>query len=174
MTPPWHGGGRGFDSPPVHLKHSLTVGVSFGLNSGVITTLGLIVGLYSRTQSRLAVIGGIITIAIADAFSDALGIHVSEESEGVHSPGEVWLSTFATFVTKFLVAMSFLLPVLFLPLGMAVLASALWGLILVAGFSAKLAAEQGSPGIVAEHILLAVLVVLATYYTGELIRASFG
>ncbi len=56
------------------MKESLNTGISFGLTSGVITTLGLIVGLHSGTHSKLAIIGGIITIAIADAFSDALGI----------------------------------------------------------------------------------------------------
>ena len=34
-------------------------GISFGLTSGVITTLGLIVGLRSGTGSRLALIRGI-------------------------------------------------------------------------------------------------------------------
>ena len=67
------------------MEHSFRVGMSFGLTSGIITTLGLIVGLHSGTHSKLAVIGGILTIAMADAFSDALGIHVSEESEATQS-----------------------------------------------------------------------------------------
>jgi len=49
------------------MKHQLKTGVSFGLTSGIITTLGLMVGLHSGTQSRIAVVGGILTIAIADA-----------------------------------------------------------------------------------------------------------
>ena len=62
------------------MKNSLKKGYSFGLTSGIITTLGLIVGLNSSTGSKLVVIGGIITIAIADAMSDALGMHISQES----------------------------------------------------------------------------------------------
>ena len=58
--------------------HSVTVGLSFGLTSGIITTLGLMVGLYSGTHSRLAVLGGILTIAIADSFSDALGYVIGQ------------------------------------------------------------------------------------------------
>ena len=58
------------------MKHSIKIGFSFGLTSGIITTLGLIVGLNSGTRSRLAVVGGVLTIAIADAFSDASGIHL--------------------------------------------------------------------------------------------------
>ena len=71
------------------MKHSIKTGFSFGLTSGIITTLGLMVGLQSGTHSQLAVIGGILTIAVADAFSDALGIHIAEESENKHSSKEI-------------------------------------------------------------------------------------
>ena len=68
-------------------------------------------------------IGGIATIAVADSLSDALGIHIAEEAEGVHTTTEIWISTGATFVTKFLVASTFLVPVLLLDLSNAVWAS---------------------------------------------------
>ena len=55
------------------MKEALTAGISFGLTSGVIKTMGLMVGLHSGTHSKLVVLGGILAIAIADAFSDALG-----------------------------------------------------------------------------------------------------
>ena len=47
-------------------------GVYFGATSGVITTVGLIAGLYAGTESVVAVLGGILVIAVADAMSDAL------------------------------------------------------------------------------------------------------
>lgn len=109
------------------MKHSVKTGFSFGLTSGIITTLGLMVGLHSGTHSQLAIIGGILTIAIADAFSDALGIHISEESRNAHRPTEIWEATLATFATKFIVALSFVVPVLLLPLTTAIVVSILWG-----------------------------------------------
>ena len=42
-------------------------GVYFGATSGVITTVGLIAGLYAGTESVVAVLGGIVVIAVADA-----------------------------------------------------------------------------------------------------------
>ena len=63
------------------MRLSFKTGFSFGLTSAIITTLGLMVGLESGTQSKIAVLGGILTIAVADAFSDSLGIHVSQESQ---------------------------------------------------------------------------------------------
>jgi len=63
------------------MKESLRTGISFGLTSVTITTLGLMIGLYSGTNSRGIVIGGILTIAIAHPLSDALGIHVYQVVE---------------------------------------------------------------------------------------------
>ena len=92
----------------VIMKLSIRKGFSFGLTSGIITTLGLIVGLHSSTHSAIVIIGGILVIAIADALSDALGIHISEESEKKHSTKEIWESTFATFLSKFVFALTFI------------------------------------------------------------------
>jgi len=72
------------------MRETLLKGVGFGLTSGVITTLGIIVGLYTGTHSKLAVLAGMIVLALADALSDAMGIHISEEAEGEHTAKEVW------------------------------------------------------------------------------------
>ena len=58
-------------------------GLFFGATSGVITTIGLITGLNAGTHSMAAVLGGIFVIAVADAMSDALGIHLAEEADPV-------------------------------------------------------------------------------------------
>jgi VIT1/CCC1 family predicted Fe2+/Mn2+ transporter len=157
------------------MNHSLKTGLSFGLTSGIITTLGLMVGLHSGTHSRLAVIGGILTIAIADAFSDALGIHVSEESENKHTTREIWESTLCTFISKFIFALTFLVPVLVLPLNTALAVSVVWGLSLLALFSFFIAKEQGEKPWkpIAEHLLIAVMVIVITHLVGEWISSIF-
>lgn len=155
--------------------HSIQVGLSFGLVSGVITSLGLVVGLAAGTESRLAVIGGIVTIAIADSFSDALGIHVSEEAENVHTQQEIWMATVATFLAKFLTSGSFLAPILLLELETAVWVSVAWGLAAVGGLSWVIARrEGGSPwGAVVEHVGVAVLVIVLTAGLGRWVSATF-
>ncbi|MEE8638416.1 MAG: VIT1/CCC1 transporter family protein [Candidatus Margulisiibacteriota bacterium] len=158
------------------LKHSLKTGFSFGLTSGIITTLGLMVGLHSGTHSKLAVVGGILTIAIADAFSDALGIHVSEESENKHTPREIWESTISTFLTKFIFALTFIVPVLLLKLSTAIVVSVLWGLSMLGIFSFSLAREQKvNPWrVIAEHLFIALVVITITHYVGEWVSSMFG
>ena len=116
-------------------NHSFKVGFSFGLTSGIITTLGLMVGLNSGTNSKLAVIGGVLTIAIADSFSDALGIHISEESENKHTTKEIWAAALSTFFSKFIFALTFIVPLLLCTLQTAILVSVGWGLSMLGIFS---------------------------------------
>ncbi len=151
------------------LKHSLKTGFSFGSTSGIITTLGLMVGLHSGTHSKIVVIGGILTIAIADAFSDALGIHISEESENKHTAKEIWESTIMTFFAKFLFALTFLVPVLIFPLTAAIIVSVIWGLFLISLFSFMMGKEQETNpwSIVGEHFLIAVIVIILTHFIGD-------
>ncbi len=150
------------------MKHSLKTGLSFGLSSGVITTLGLIIGLHASTNSRSVIVGAIIIMAISDAFSDAMGIHFSEESENKHCRREIWESTGATFLCKFIFAMSFLLPVLFLNLFSAIVVSIMWGVFLLTIFSFYLAKEQKvSPkGVILEHLVIILIVITLTHNVG--------
>ena len=159
----------------ISMKHSLKTGFSFGLTSGIITTLGLMVGLHAGTHSQLAVVGGILTIAIADAFSDALGIHISDESRNTHGPREIWESTLATFATKFIVALSFVVPVVALPLPAAIVVSIVWGVVLLASLSIHLANVQciSRWQVVMEHVLIAGVVILLTHYVGQWIAKTF-
>ncbi len=158
------------------MRHSLKTGFSFGLTSAIITTLGLMVGLHSGTHSRLAVIGGVLTVAVADAFSDALGIHIAEEAEDKHTHLEVWESTIATFVTKFFFAITFIIPVLLLALHAAIIVSVIWGLLLLGVLSVHIARSQNAPVIrvLAEHLTIAIILIITTHYTGEWISSTFG
>jgi len=90
---------------------SIKTGFGFGLTSGVITTLGMMLGLYSTTHSKIAIIAGILSIAVADAFSDSMGIHISQEVENHHSKKEVWEATVSTFLGKFIFSLMFILPI---------------------------------------------------------------
>ena len=151
------------------MKDSLRTGVSFGLTSAVITTLGLMVGLQSGTHSKIVVLAGILTIAIADAFSDALGIHVSEEAENKHTAKQIWAATISTFLAKFLFAMSFVLPVILFTLSTAIVVSLIWGLSILSLLSYIIAKTQNEPPwkIVAEHLLISIVVIGLTHWVGD-------
>jgi len=158
-----------------NIKRSIYTGLSFGLTSGTITTLGLMIGLYSGTNSRLAVLGGIFTIAIADALSDALGIHISEESENTNTKAEIWEATIATFFVKFFYALTFALPVLLLNLNLAILTSIIWGYLVLGFLSYVIAKKQKEKSwkIILEHLLIMTIVIIITYYVGILVNNFF-
>ena len=155
-----------------HENHRyLRTGLSFGLASGAITTLGLIVGLSSGTNNRNVVLAGILTIAIADALSDAVGIHLSVESNQDSTPQQIWISTISTFLSKFIFALSFVVPFVFLILQDALWVSIIWGFTLVIAISVYLARANNEPiwKPVCEHVLITALVVILTNYVGEYI-----
>jgi len=151
-------------------------GLFFGATSGVITTIGLIAGLNAGTRSLAAVLGGIFVIAVADAMSDALGIHLAEEADPHATTQHIWAATITTFLTKFFFSLSFAVPLLMLPLDQAVVASVLWGMLVITVLSYFLArAQNESPtAIVAEHLGIAILVVLLSHFIGVWVSRTFG
>jgi VIT1/CCC1 family predicted Fe2+/Mn2+ transporter len=151
------------------MENSLRTGITFGLTSAVITTLGLMVGLHSGTHSKIVVLAGILTIAIADAFSDALGIHISKEAENTHTTKQVWAATISTFLTKFLFAMTFVVPVFLFTLSTAIVMSLIWGLSILIILSYFIAKSQNKPPwkIVGEHLMIAIVVIGITHWVGD-------
>ncbi len=152
------------------MNHPIKKGLGFGLASGIITTLGLIVGLNSGTHSKSVILGGIFIIAIADALSDSLGIHISEEVGNKKiSEKHIWQSTFSTFFFKLIFALSFVIPILLFSLQTAVIVSIVWGLFLLIIFSYYIAKQRKIKPFkpILEHIAIAVIVIIITNFVGK-------
>ena len=158
------------------MKNSYIKGLSFGIASGIVTTLGLMVGLYSGTQSKLVVLGGILTIAVADALSDAFGIHLSEKSSKHTKHAEIWEATGATFIAKLFFALTFVVPILLFELREAVMVSIIWSLFLLAIISLFIAKwrSESKLRMIGEHWGIAIVVIVLSYYIGLFISETFG
>ncbi|MEM5832503.1 MAG: hypothetical protein QXL97_02470 [Candidatus Aenigmatarchaeota archaeon] len=156
-------------------RHGLKVGISFGLTSSIITTIGLMIGLASGTQERYVVIIGILTAAIVDALSDALGIHLSEESEAIHAQKEIWFTSFATLFSKMFFSLIFLPAVLFFPLNFSVIINIVLGFSLLFILSIFIAKEENEKAwkVVIEHLVIATFVIILSHYIGILIKSLF-
>ena len=157
------------------LPDGIRVGLFFGTTSGGITTCGLLVGLAAGTGSLEAVLGGILVIAVADSMSDALGIHISEESAPNTDARHVWTATVVTFLAKLLVAASFALPFFFTPLQPATFLALGWGAFLLTALSWQLARLQSEPAIpiIAEHLMVGTLVVVLSHGVGLWVAHAF-
>lgn len=158
------------------MRRSYKIGFSFGLTSGIVTTLGLMVGLYSSTNSMLVVIGGILTIAIADALSDSMGIHMAQEVLNHISKKEVWETTGCTLLCKFVFSSMFIIPFFLLELHTAIIINVLIGFYLIFIMSIAIARERNEKPwkVVSEHIAITFMVVVITYFVGIWIHLSFG
>jgi len=160
--------------PPKILSHQLITGLSFGLTTAVITSLGIIVGLWSATSSKLAVVAGIVIMAIADGLSDAISLHTAEEAEvekekAKHTKKEVWLTTIFTFLAVCVFTLTFLFPIFLFPIKMAVIAAIFWGFFLLGLLNFYLAKMRKERPIklISEHIFLASFVILISHLIGS-------
>ena len=133
-------------------------------------------GLNAGTHSLAAVLGGILVIAVADAMSDALGIHLAEEADPSSTTQHIWAATVSTFLNKFVFALSFAVPLLLLPLDLAVMASIAWGMFVIIVLSYFIArVQEASPiAIIVEHLAIALLVVVLSHFIGVWVGKAFG
>jgi len=145
-------------------------GFSFGVTSGVITTLGVVVGLYATTHNATIVISGIVVTAIADSLSDATGMHLAEESTS-GSSRRIWEATLSTFFAKLISGLSFVVPVLIFSLLTAIVVDVLYGMLLVTILSILIAKRQKASvwSIVASHLALILIVITITHFVGRII-----
>lgn len=157
-------------------SHQLTTGISFGLTSGVITSLGMIVGMDAATSSKLAVIAAIVVMAIADGLADAVGLHVVEEAEVEngkvkHTAKEIWLTTFFTFLSVSGFILTFAIPLLLFPLKTAIFIAIAWGvlLLIILNFHIAKIRKENPIKIISEHVLIALFVIIISYWVGSLI-----
>jgi VIT1/CCC1 family predicted Fe2+/Mn2+ transporter len=143
---------------------------SFGAASAIITNLGLISGLRTGEHAKLSIIGAILVIALADNISDSVGIHIYQESECLKTK-EVWISTLTNFLTRILVSLTFILPLMVLPIKVAVVCAISWGLLLLVMMSYAIAkGRQINPYLaMLEHLCIAIIVIIASNFVGKLL-----
>ena len=148
--------------------------ISFGSTSGIITNISLVIGLASVNMSKLAIIGSLLVIAIADNISDSLGIHMYKESEAAGLK-ESLISTIGNFLSRLIISFSFIGIIVLFPLEHAIVITLVWGLLLLSGLSYLIARRnKDKPGIeILKHIVVAVIVIAASRYVGVLLRNKF-
>jgi len=149
--------------------------VSFGATAAIVTSMALIVGLDAATASRNAIVGSLLIIAIADNLTDALGVHVYQESERL-APREAFRTTVTNFLARLLASLSFIGLMLLVPLPLAIRVAIAWGLGLLAVLSLWLARARGVAAVpeIAKHCAVAVAVIAFSRFIGTWIAHSVG
>ena len=149
--------------------------LSYGGTAAIVTGMGLIVGFDAATASKATLVGSLLLIAVADNLADSLAIHAYQESERLAAK-QAFRSTVANFVTRFLVAASFLILVLALPLGRLTPAALAWGMALLGTLTYFVARDRGVAPLpeVAKHLAVALVVIVVSRAIGSWILARVG
>jgi vacuolar iron transporter family protein len=148
---------------------------SFGITSAIVTSLALMLGLDTLHNAKSSIIGALLIIAIADNISDSLGIHVYKESLTPESKADPWIFTITNFLTRLGVVMFFIALVLTLPLNISSVVAVVFGLTLLSVMSYYIGVQQkiNPAKSVAEHLVIAIVVIIASHFLGQLIGSWF-
>ena len=150
------------------MQSAIRKGFGFGLTSGIITTLGMMIGLNQGTHSVSVIVAGIAVIAITDALSDSFAIFMADEAER-NSEKSKWEETISTFISKFSVGVLFALPFFFLEINQAIILSVAFGLILISILTYFIAKAEKRPvaKIMLGHLLVAIVVIIVSGLVGQ-------
>lgn len=147
-------------------------GIFFGVNSGILTTVGVIAGISQTTKNPMYVVVSVLSLAISDCVGEAYGMYLSKKAEKVNDNGNgPFLSLISVFLAKFLTVLIFLVPLLFSwnlkyfkNLAWPILYSVIM-LTIIDYRLAKLRNEKPTKYIV-NHLLLLFIVAISTKFIG--------
>jgi len=149
-------------------------GATFGVMDAVITVLGVIIGLSIITDKQFIVLAGVFTAGIADAFANAAGIHVAQETETHHDEREVFKSTIFCFLAtvgttvflSFPIILFALTPGRYISIGLGLF------LLLGLGYAVSKINKQFNPYKLAlEYFIIGVSVIAICFVIGAVINS---
>jgi hypothetical protein len=141
--------------------------VSFGAVSAIVTSIGVIAGFGAAGIPKSTIVGSLLIVGVADNLTDSLSIHIYQESENLEKQA-AFRSTVGNFVTRLLISMSFIIPVLALSDMRSVIVALAWGITLLTGLTWLVATSRGANAMteIAKHLLVAVVVIAVSRLIG--------
>jgi VIT1/CCC1 family predicted Fe2+/Mn2+ transporter len=127
------------------------------------------------TNPRASIIGALLLIAVADNIADSLGFHMYRESASVHTE-KVGIFTVSNFLTRFGIAVFFVVLFAFLPLQLAAILCIVVGLSVLSFLSYLIGVVRKTNPLreVFIHLGVAVPVILISHFLGQFIFSLFG
>jgi hypothetical protein len=146
--------------------------MSYGGTAAIVTGMGLVVAFDAGTTAKATLIGSLLVVAIADNLADSLAIHVYQESENLEAR-DAFRSTVANYVTRLVIAVSFVTLALVVPARSLVPAVLAWGVALLCTLTYFVSRSRGaSPGLeVVKHLAVAAVVIVVSRVIGAWILA---
>lgn len=159
----------------MNINSALRQGAFFGINSGVITTTGVLAGLSQATLNPYIIIITVISLAISDGIGESYGIYISKKAERLSDNSiDPQLSFIGLLTMKALIVLSFLLPFLFSmstkyfrnlvwPLA--------WGIIILTLMDYKLSKlrDESIYQYLIPHYIILLITIIVTMFFGKLL-----
>lgn len=144
-------------------------GAMFGLMDGIVTVIGIILGISALGDQRLLILAAIAG-ALADSMANAAGIHVGTETSKRFPKKSVMISTIYAFASTFIAAALLIIPHFLLGLQQAILASLVIAIIMLGAMGVFVAHYRNrNPVLIAlEYIAIGLFVSFVTYISGML------
>ncbi len=159
--------------PKKTCEHDGAQGMTFGVMDAIINVIGILIGL-GVVGNKATVILGILVAGLANSMGNAAGFHVSEETEGIHTRKEVWMSTFQAFIGTFSVTLLLLIPPFFMELFAGTIISLVMGISLLIGMGVFVGRRMKCnrkeiAHLAAEYTITGILVIIASYFLGSFV-----
>lgn len=161
-----------------YINNASRQGLFFGLNSGIITTVGLICGLVQANVTKYLLIISVVSLAISDGISEAYSIYLSKKAELVNDHSNAPIYSFVTLLfSKVVIVLSFLIPFIFsdsLKYFKNMYWVISWGVILTFIFDYQLSKMRNEKimSYIIPHLIVILIVIILTYFFGRLINSN--
>ena len=149
--------------------------ISYGGTAAIVTSTALISGLSAADATKPVIVSTLLIAAFADNLTDALSIHIFQESEQLEQQ-DAFTGTITNFLARLLLCVSFVFLVVMFPLAHASEMAIVWGTVLLAALTYLVARERKvSPALeVVKHTVVAAAVIGASIAIGHWISAVLG
>ena len=148
--------------------------ISYGGTAAIVTSTALISGLSAANATKPLIVSALLIAALADNLTDALSIHIFQESEQLDQK-EALTGTITNFLTRLLLCVSFVVLVGLFPLAHAGEVAIAWGMVLLAALTYLVAHERkvNAPLEVVKHVVVASAVILGSIAIGHWVNTVF-
>lgn len=98
----------------INIDKDTRQGLFFGINSGILATVGLIAGIAQTTSNPMFIIVSVASLSISDTLAEGYGMYLSKKAEDTNATGYGPIfSMVSILLVKTFIMMFFLLPLLF-------------------------------------------------------------
>ena len=148
--------------------------ISYGGTAAVVTSAALIIGLIAADATKPVIISALLIAALADNLTDALSIHIYQESEQLEKK-DALAGTITNFFTRLLFGISFVILVGLFPLSYVAKAAVIWGILLLAILTYLVARERKVKPLpeILKHLAVAFVVITVSRMIGYWIAPFF-